>query len=136
MEQVIRILHLEDDAVDAELVQARLESAGLSCRVTLVQTRDEYAGALKKGGYDIILGDYQLPAFDGMSALRLSREVCPDVPFIFVSGAMGEDAAIEGSPRGRPTTSSRRSCRACPPRLPVPSRTPRTGGSGRPPRKR
>ncbi|MBN1936315.1 MAG: response regulator [Anaerolineae bacterium] len=100
MKQSIYILHLEDDPADAELVQARLEEAGLTCQITHVQTRDEYGEALRRGEYDIILADYQLPMFDGISALRLAQELCPDVPFIFVSGTMGEDAAIEGLTEG------------------------------------
>jgi PAS domain S-box-containing protein len=100
MEQLIPILHLEDAPADTELVQARLESAGLNCLITRVQTRGEFDEALRHGGYDLILGDFRLPGYDGMSALRLAQELCPDVPFIFVSGVMGEDAAIEGLTKG------------------------------------
>ncbi len=100
MEQLIRILHLEDDPADAELVQAKIESAGLTCQITCVQARDEFEAALRQGGYDVILADYQLPMYDGVSALRLAQELCPDVPFIFVSGTMGEDAVIEGLTEG------------------------------------
>jgi signal transduction histidine kinase/CheY-like chemotaxis protein len=96
MDPLIRILHLEDDPADVELVQAKLEDAGLACRITCVQTRDEFGEALRQDENDIILADYRLPMYDGMSALRLTQELCPDVPFIFVSGTMGEDAAIEG----------------------------------------
>ncbi len=100
MDQVIRILHLEDDAADAELAQALLESAGLVCDLTRVQTREEFGAALRKGGFDLILADFRLPMYDGMSALRLVRERKIDLPFIFVSGTMGEDAAIEGLTEG------------------------------------
>jgi len=100
MEQLIHILHLEDAPADTELVQARLESAGLNCLITRVQTRNEFGEALRHGGYDLILGDFRLPGYDGMSALRLMQELCPDIPFIFVSGVMGEDAAIEGLTKG------------------------------------
>lgn len=100
MEQLIHILHLEDDPADAELVQARLESAGLTFQITRVQTRSEFDEALRQGGYDVILADYHLPMYDGMSALRLAQELRPDVPFIFVSGTLGEDAAIEGLTEG------------------------------------
>jgi PAS domain S-box-containing protein len=96
MDPLIRILHLEDDPADAELARARLDEAGLTYRVTRVQTRVEFEEALQRESYDIILTDFQLPIYDGMSALRLALERCPDVPFIFVSGTMGEDAAIEG----------------------------------------
>jgi len=97
---LIHILHLEDDAADAELARAILESAGLACRITLVQTGDEFREALRQGGYDIILADFRLPNYDGMAALRLVQEMGLDLPFIFVSGTMGEDAAIEGLTKG------------------------------------
>jgi PAS domain S-box-containing protein len=100
MDQSIHFLHLEDNAVDAELVQAKLESAGIVCRITRVQTGEAFGDALRQGGYDVILADYRLPTYDGMSALRLARQLARDVPFIFVSGAMGEDAAIEGLTEG------------------------------------
>jgi two-component system, cell cycle sensor histidine kinase and response regulator CckA len=100
MDSTLHILHLEDDPADAELVQARIEEAGLACRITHVQTRDEFDEALRQDGYDIILADYRLPMYDGMSALRLAIELRPDVPFIFVSGTMGEEAVIEGLTNG------------------------------------
>jgi signal transduction histidine kinase len=100
MKKTIRILHLEDDSADAELVQAMLESTGSTCQITRAQTRDEFAQALSHGEYDVVLSDYNLPTYNGMSALRLTLEQCPDVPFIFVSGTMGEDAAIEALTEG------------------------------------
>ncbi len=100
MDPLIHILHLEDDPADAELIQARLEEAGLTCRIICVQTRDEFSEALQQGGYDVILADFRLPIYDGVSALRLAQELRPEVPFIFVSGTMGEDAAIEGLTEG------------------------------------
>jgi signal transduction histidine kinase len=100
MHQSVRILHLEDDAADAELVEAILESAGMVYQITRVQTREEFGEALRQGGYDVILADYRLPTYDGMSALRLTQQLALDVPFIFVSGTMGEDAAIEGLTEG------------------------------------
>jgi len=100
MEPLIHILHLEDDAADAKLVQAILEEAGLACRITLVQTGDEFGEALRQGGYDVILADFRLPNYDGMAALRLVQEMGVDIPLIFVSGTMGEDAAIEGLTKG------------------------------------
>jgi PAS domain S-box-containing protein len=100
MDSPIHILHLEDDPLDAELVKARLETAGLACRLTRVQTHAEFDAALRRKAYDIVLADYRLPNYDGMSALRLVLDVCPDVPFVFVSGTMGEEAVIEGLTRG------------------------------------
>ncbi|MCK6624105.1 MAG: response regulator [Anaerolineae bacterium] len=96
----IHILHLEDDLADAELVQVKLEAAGLTCQITHVQTRAEFDKVLRLSNPEIILADFHLPMYDGMSALRLAQEICPDVPFIFVSGTLGEDAAIEGLTEG------------------------------------
>jgi PAS domain S-box-containing protein len=90
----LRILLLEDDASDAELVQELL-AEHIACEVARVQTRDEFVAALGDTGIDLILADYKLPAFDGISALHLARSKRPDVPFIFVSGTVGEDVAIE-----------------------------------------
>jgi PAS domain S-box-containing protein len=100
VETMIHILHLEDDPADAELVQATLAEAGLACHMIRAQTRDEFETGLGDGGTEIILADYRLPTYDGMSALRLSRELRSDIPFIFVSGVMGEEAAIEALTRG------------------------------------
>ena len=100
MQTMIHILHLEDDLADAELVQVKLAETGLACRIALAQTRDEFETALGQGGTDIILSDYRLPMYNGLSALHLARERCPEIPFIFVSGAMGEEAAIEALTQG------------------------------------
>ena len=90
----LRILHLEDNVGDAELVQAALESDGIAVDVTRVDTRSDFVTALERP-FDVILADNTLPAFDGLSALALARRACPDVPFIFVSGTMGEEVAID-----------------------------------------
>lgn len=96
MEQRLRILHLEDDPVDAELVQVTLAEAGIQSDIVRTDTREGFTGALESCQYDVILADYTLPGFDGMSALRIVSEQCgPDVPFIFVSGTLGEDIAAD-----------------------------------------
>jgi PAS domain S-box-containing protein len=100
MDTMIKILHLEDDPDDAELVRANLAEAGLVCRITIAQTRDEFETALHAGEMEIILADYRMPMYDGMSAFRRALEVCPDLPFIFVSGALGEEAAIDALTKG------------------------------------
>jgi len=100
MESIIQILHLEDEPADVELVQARLTEAGLSFHINCVQTRDEFETVLLKGKTEIILADYKLPTYDGISALGMVRERFPDIPFIVVSGTMGEDAAIEALTMG------------------------------------
>jgi PAS domain S-box-containing protein len=96
----MRILYLEDNPVDVELSRAVLEKDGLKCEMKVVDTREDYIAALEAGGYVLILADYHLPSFDGMAALEIAREMTPDLPFIFVSGAMGEEIATESLKRG------------------------------------
>jgi PAS domain S-box-containing protein len=91
----LRILLLEDDAHDAELIHERLEADHFVCEVTRVQTRAEFLAGLEDSGIELILADYKLPSFDGPSALKLALSARPDLPFIFVSGTLGEEAAIE-----------------------------------------
>jgi len=96
----LQILHLEDDPHDATLVQSTLAAASVGCIVTRVQTRAEYAAALDRGGFDLILSDYSLPGFDGLSAIALARERRPNTPVILVSGTLGEELAIESLKSG------------------------------------
>lgn len=91
----LRVLSLEDDPKDAELICALLETEEITFEVTRVETQGGFAAALEQGNIDLILADYTLPSFDGISALRLALDRCPDVPFIFVSGTLGEEVAIE-----------------------------------------
>jgi signal transduction histidine kinase/FixJ family two-component response regulator len=100
MNSLLRVLHLEDDVRDTELVQATLEGEGIASDLTRVEAEQEFVGALKLGRFDLILADYTLPSFDGLSALRIAQEHLPDVPFIFVSGTLGEDVAIEALKTG------------------------------------
>jgi signal transduction histidine kinase len=95
MNSQLRILHLEDDPRDAELVQVMLETEGFSCHVTRVETQVDFCASLERHGFNLILADYTLPAFDGISALKLAAQKRPEVPFIFVSGTLGEEVAIE-----------------------------------------
>lgn len=94
MKSPLRILHLEDNQADAALVQETLDAGGIGCKVTCVKTREEYLTALENDEFDLILTDYSLPRFDGLTALALAREKHPETPTIFVSGTMGEEAAI------------------------------------------
>ena len=96
---LLRVLLLEDSAADAELIQEFLEADDFVCEVTRVQTRIEFLAALEGGGMDLILADYKLPSFDGLSALKLALSARPDLPFIFVSG-FGEEIAIEALTSG------------------------------------
>src|SRR5271163_1487555 len=98
-EALLRILLLEDSIQDAELVEDLLEADHFVCEVTRVQTRAEFLAALEDGGFDLILADYKLPSFDGLSALKLALNARPDLPFIFVSG-FGEEIAIEALTSG------------------------------------
>jgi DNA-binding NtrC family response regulator len=91
----LRILSLEDDPNDTELIQAELEAEGLACEMTRVDTQTAFSASLEKGEIDLILADYTLPSFDGLSALRLAISTLPKVPFIFVTGTLGEEVAIE-----------------------------------------
>src|SRR5262245_9775076 len=100
MNAALRILHLEDNVNDAEIILGVLEAGGIDCRVQRVDTRDDFLAALEAGGSDLILADFSLPSFDGMSALRLTLERRPDVPFIFVSGTLGDEVAVEAVKMG------------------------------------
>jgi signal transduction histidine kinase/FixJ family two-component response regulator len=96
----IQILLLEDDSGDAELVQELLEAEGFVCEITRVQTRAEFVTALEHDEIDLILADYKLPSFDGVAALKLASSTRSHVPFIFVSGTIGEELAIEALKMG------------------------------------
>jgi PAS domain S-box-containing protein len=92
---LLRILHLEDDPRDAELVEATLKAEGVVCQVTRVETEPEFCAALEQDGFHLICADYTLPSFDGISALKIAAEKRPDAPFIFLSGTLDEEVAIE-----------------------------------------
>jgi PAS domain S-box-containing protein len=91
----LRLLHLEDDDADADIVRKTLENEGVICTVTRVETETDFRSLLAQGGVDLILADYTLPEFDGISALNLARTMLPDVPFIFLSGTLDEEVAID-----------------------------------------
>lgn len=96
----LHILHLEDNPLDTELVQGYLASDGLTFQITLAASRDEYINLLEKQTFDLVLSDYYLPSFDGMTALQILQERQPDIPFVLFSGAIGELHAIEMLKRG------------------------------------
>ena len=95
MKSPLRVLLLEDNTFDAELIQELLEADHFVCEVTRAQTRAEFVAGLENPGIDVILADYKLPSFDGLSALKLALDARAEVPFIFVSGSLGEEVAIE-----------------------------------------
>ncbi len=94
------VLYLEDSDLDAELVLTRLKKSELPIQVERVNNRADYEEKLRSQRYDIILSDYQVPGFSGVEALDLARLIVPAAPFIFVSGAMGEELAIETMKQG------------------------------------
>lgn len=100
MKTELRILNLEDCVEDAELNQAMLSARWPQSELTRVDKRDAFVAALQKGGFDVILSDYTMPGFGGSQALGIARELCPQVPFLFVSGTIGEDTAIEALKNG------------------------------------
>lgn len=91
----LRILHLEDDPSDAELMRLSLAEEGLDAEVHWVHSREGFESALVGTAFDVILADYSLPGYLGTDALAFSRGHLPEVPFIFFSGAIGEERAID-----------------------------------------
>ena len=100
MKSQLRILHLEDDPSDAELVKEMLAIEDVTCEVTRVENEADFSGNLQQTAFDLILADYTLPSFDGLTALKIARNIRPSVPFIFVAGTMGEEIAIEALKMG------------------------------------
>ena len=86
MRAPLRVLHLEDNSLDAELIREELARSAIPCSITQIWTEKDFNAALQKGDIDLILSDSQLPGFETNKALTRAREVCPSVPFIFVSG--------------------------------------------------
>jgi len=91
----IRVLHLEDNPRDAELIHDGLEVAGVGCDIVLVNNRDSFEAALIRESFDLIITDYNLQGYDGMSALRRAQEQQPDAPVILISGSLGEEEAVK-----------------------------------------
>jgi len=96
----MKILYLEDDANDVELVRSIFDAEGYAYELDTAITRDDFISALNSRRYDLICSDYQLPGFDGLSALAIHQKLCPEVPFILVSGSIGEVRAIEALKSG------------------------------------
>ncbi len=99
-DRVLRILLLEDSALDAELVTEALIGAGLPVSVERAVSAQEFTRAVRDESWDLILADYLLPAFNGLHALDIAREMSRATPFVFVSGALGEEVAVEALKRG------------------------------------
>jgi signal transduction histidine kinase len=115
MKSPLRVLYLEDNSLDGQIVEHTLAAGGVACSIIRAATRAEYMKALEGGGIDLILADYKLPDFDGLSALKICRERHPDMPFILVTGTMGEEQAIESMQSGATDYVLKgRLCRLCP----------------------
>jgi CheY-like chemotaxis protein len=98
--QKLQIVMVEDLDTDAEFVTRRLIKAGIACDIHRVQTEPDFTAALRGIAPDLILSDFSLPQFSGMRALEIAAERAPEIPFIFVSGTIGEERAIEAMHRG------------------------------------
>ena len=96
----LRILHLEDNPADAMLVRDQLADDALAAEIHHVARRDEFIAALDHGRWDLILADYRLPDFTGLDALKLVRKRWSSLPFILISGTIGEQAAIDSLKAG------------------------------------
>src|SRR5262249_48945953 len=95
MDKQLRILHLEDQPDFSALVSALLEKEGLSAKLELVTDFAGFTAALEKPAYDVIIADYSLPTCNGMQALLAAQQKRPAVPFLLLSGAIGEHAAVD-----------------------------------------
>jgi signal transduction histidine kinase len=95
VDKKLRILMLEDVASDAELIERELRKAELEFAAKRVETKDDFLAGLRDYAPDLILSDYSLPTFDGISALALAREFTPLTPFIIVTGSLSEETAVE-----------------------------------------
>ena len=91
----LRVLHLEDSEEDAELIANALAKDWPDCRIDRVDTRRDFLAALRREPFDLILSDYSVPEFGGLAALELARQEQVETPYIFLSGTIGEDRAVE-----------------------------------------
>lgn len=94
-DKLLRILIIEDTLADVVLINSELRKAGLSFRSKRVETKDSFLKEIRNEPPDLILADHGLPSFDSFTALAMAHDECPQVPFIFVTGALGEEMAIE-----------------------------------------
>jgi diguanylate cyclase (GGDEF)-like protein len=100
MAMALQLLIVEDSQADAELLTRHLIKAGISPEIRRVETEREFVAALRARTPDLIISDFSLPQFDGLRALELAGVHAPDTPFIYVSGTIGEERAIEALRRG------------------------------------
>jgi PAS domain S-box-containing protein len=100
MNQPLRILHLEDNPADSQLVRDQLAAEGLAAEIYLASNRQDFIRIFGEQKWDLVLADYRLPDFTGLDALKIVREKSPGLPFILMSGTIGELAAIESLKAG------------------------------------
>lgn len=91
----LKILILEDTISDADLLIRELKKSELNFIFEIAQTREAFINLLDEFNPDLILSDFNLPSFDGLNAFQIKQEKNPDIPFIIVSGAIGEEKAVE-----------------------------------------
>ena len=100
IQRQVHLLHLEDNDKDVLLVEELLRSEGLVCEYKTVKTQADFESALRGHKFDLIVSDFSLPSYDGHQALALARKLCPEIPFIFFSGTIGEEVAVESLKNG------------------------------------
>ncbi len=96
----LRVLHLEDDEMDAELVRHAFADQGISVDLVRATGQEEFVRLLETEEFDLVISDYSMPGFDGLTALTITRERRPEMPFVYVSGTIGEERAVEAMQRG------------------------------------
>lgn len=97
---MLHVLLVEDNALDAELTLSRLDIAGFAYDVTIVDNAEDFSAALRRDHYDIVLADFVLPSFSGAEALAIARAYSTTLPFVFVSGVLGEEHAVDMLKKG------------------------------------
>src|SRR5258707_14128999 len=93
--KTVRVLYLEDTLSDFELCVRALQTGGISAETTRVSTAEEFRAELKKSAYDIVLADYRVPGWTGMDAFQLLQSMQMNVPFILVTGSLGDELATK-----------------------------------------
>jgi CheY-like chemotaxis protein len=94
-ERPIRVLHLEDSARDADIIAHKLEVDGVRCDIVVTNSRASFDAALAREPFDVVLCDYNVPGYDGLTALKRVKQVRPDAPVIIISGSVGEEEAVK-----------------------------------------
>jgi PAS domain S-box-containing protein len=100
MKVPLRVLHLEDNRDYSDLLRSKLEADGFALDLLCVETREDFEAALARTKFDLIIADFHLPNYDGINAMKLSRQQQPETPILLVSGTIGEEAAVESLKAG------------------------------------